>query len=96
MHTNYRKLAEKALADAAQKYTDHGRYPVIAIMEDGETLCGDCCVKERDAILDAEPRSGWRIAGAEVYWEGPTLQCAHCNAALPSAYGDPDEEDPAV
>lgn len=27
----------------------------------------------------------------DIYWEGPTIQCEHCNADIESAYGDPSE-----
>jgi hypothetical protein len=70
-----------------------GGYPRYVVMADGELLCADCARKEYRQIIRATRdglRDGWRAAGAEILWEGRET-CAHCNAELPSAYGEPDD-----
>jgi hypothetical protein len=64
-----------------------GGYPIYAILDDGEMLCHDCLLSQ--PVHEGGEADGWRFEGAEVYWEGPNVQCAHCNAELESAYGDP-------
>ena len=68
-----------------------GGYPVYAIMDDGEMLCFDCC-KDEENVHEGGDADGWRFETAEVYWEGSDSYCAHCNKALESAYGDPEEK----
>jgi hypothetical protein len=89
---SYRLLAERALADIAPKFAWPGGYPIVAFMEDGEIMCPECCAKNRDAILEAERRDSWRIAGADIFWEGPPVNCCNCNREIESAYGDPEAE----
>lgn len=73
-----------------------GGYQLNALMGDGETLCFDCVTTEEE-VYEGEnpPQDGndpaWQFVTAEVYWEGPPIQCAHCNKELRSEYGDPDE-----
>jgi len=67
-----------------------GGYPVYAIMDDGEYLCFDC-VRDNSEVHEGNQADGWRFEGADIYWEGPTMTCAHCNKELESAYGDPDD-----
>lgn len=73
-----------------------GGYPVYVVLSDGLKLCQDCARKEY-RLISASTRNGlrddWSALGAEVYWEGPTDICANCDCELPSAYGDPDEEE---
>ncbi len=80
------------------RYAWPGGYALVAYMSDGLPMCLDCVRKEwrliyRDTLDDS--RSGWAVVGVDVYWEGPTEQCCHCNKELPSEYGDPwaEEED---
>ncbi len=77
--------------------TSLGSYPVHAIMADGEPLCHACISDESNPVHDGCPTGKclesdrqWCYMDADVYWEGPTLHCANCNAELESAYGDPD------
>jgi len=70
-----------------------GGYPVYVIMADGALLCGNCARAEYRQIVRATKggfRDGWKALGAQVYWEGPAIQCAHCSKPLESAYGDPE------
>jgi len=62
-------------------------------MSDGEVLCTDCAKSEFPAIARATiSRScdGWRCEGVQIHWEGAPEYCAHCNAQIESAYGDPE------
>lgn len=61
-----------------------GGYPILYLDKDCEPLCADCATKSDWS--DAE------VIAADVYWEGPTLQCANCNCEIESAYGDPEVE----
>jgi hypothetical protein len=74
-----------------------GGYQIVYFTEDGETACPECANGGNGGRF-AEPEDPgdytdpqWTLIGADVYWEGPDLFCCHCNAAIPSAYGDPDE-----
>ena len=72
-------------------YAWPGGYPIYAVLDDGEALCAKCI--QLPEVHEGGDSDGWRYEGAQVYWEGPDMNCAHCSAALPSAYGDPEEED---
>ena len=68
-----------------------GGYPIYALMDDCEMLCHKCL--HEPEVHEGGDRDGWRFEGTEVYWEGPTLTCPHCNEDnIESAYGDPDED----
>lgn len=75
-------------------YAWPGGYNVLALMADGETLCHDCICNEKEVFQDdtLHDQDGWRFVGSDVYWEGPIIYCAHCNKALDSEYGDPEED----
>ena len=78
-----------------EPYAWPGGYPVYTIMADGELLCPDCARHFFRQIVRStkdKARDGWQAIGAEVYWEGPAQQCAHCGKTLESAYGDPNGE----
>ena len=85
----------KATRDENGKFPAYawpGGYPIVYIMEDGETLCPACANGESgsEAHESAPPLSGWRIVGADVHWEGEPETCAHCGARIESAYGVPE------
>ncbi len=76
------------LAEARQTpYSWPGGYSLLALMDDGESLC-HACLQEPDVHEGGEP-DGWRFEAIYVHWEGEPEICAHCNADLPSEYGDP-------
>jgi hypothetical protein len=78
----------------AGEYAWPGGYPIYFHMSDGESLCFDCGHSEAPQIIRSirdHGNEGWRVVGADVYWEGPDMHCSHCNKSLPSAYGNPDE-----
>ena len=76
-------------------YAWPGGYPVIYHADDCETICPKCVNKESQIHFD-EPNDGWRVIGWDIHWEGPAEHCAHCNAAIESAYGDPEAEQPTT
>ena len=64
-------------------YAWPGGYPVVYYDHDGESICPKCA--------NDDDWSDKALIGADIWEEGPTLQCANCNAEIESAYGDPDE-----
>jgi hypothetical protein len=75
-------------------FTSVGSYTIVYYCADGGELCPACANGDNgsDATEDPEADSQWRLIGCDVYWEGPVLQCAHCNADIESSYGDPDAD----
>lgn len=69
-----------------------GGYPVLYYCGDWQALCPACAngANGSEASEDPGTDTQWRLVACDVYWEGPVLQCAHCDADLESAYGDPD------
>ena len=88
-----RSILRQVRSAIRSPYAWPGGYPVYTVMADGELLCAKCARSEYRQISEAtrtNDRGGWAALGAEVYWEGADVHCAHCNTALESAYGDPD------
>ena len=69
-----------------------GGYPVIFYTDAGDSFCPACASDPTVAQLDEDDSP---ITMADVYMEGPSIYCDHCNKPIESAYGDPDnpEED---
>lgn len=68
-----------------------GGYSIVYYTADCALLCADCANGENGSeASDTHDERQWRIIGADVRWEGPTEQCAHCGVDLPSEYGDPN------
>lgn len=87
--------------DLAGKFPAHstlGGYPLRYMMQDGGDLCGACVNGENgsevgsdDAVYeDGTVDPQWTVVSVGPYYEGPVVQCDHCNADIASAYGDPD------
>ena len=77
-------------------YAWPGGYTKILVMHDAEILCADCAKENFRQIVSSTKsgaRDGWQAEGVSLHQEGPELYCAHCNKAIPSDYGDPEEED---
>lgn len=73
--------------------TLNGGYPMIAIADDGEFICHDCCKAELERVYRSTrdgDRNGWTIVGVDTLWEGPPAVCSHCGTETATAYGDPD------
>jgi len=69
-----------------------GGYSIIYYFEDGEPCCAECAngLNDSDA-LEGSDDSQWNLVGQDIYWEGPTQHCSHCNKELKSEYGNPDD-----
>ncbi len=76
-------------------YTMLGCYPLTYYTADFETLCSDCATTDYFEWLYAIPAGEqWQYdppVHVDVYWEGPTDNCAGCNKPIESAYGDPED-----
>ena len=76
-------------------YAWPGGYTKLFIMSDCEPLCFACAKSESKGIVEAINDGGldkqWTPLGVEVHWEGPDMYCSHCNAAMESEYGDPND-----
>jgi hypothetical protein len=71
-----------------------GGYPIVYVMDDGEILCADCANDPTNPVHEGGDADGWRLEGYSLHLEGSPEHCAHCNKAIASAYGDPDEDAP--
>lgn len=73
-------------------YAWPGGYPTVLIMMDGEVLDAKCARENyrqiRNTMRGNDRGDSWSPAGVDVHWEGSPLHCAHCNAEIPSAYGE--------
>lgn len=72
-----------------------GGYRLWLLMADGECICPKCARMEWRQVLRAtkaplsdRPDKQWRVENAFVNWEGPAIQCAHCNEEHSSEYGE--------
>ena len=79
-------------------------YPQALLMADGQVLDVKCAKNNYRQIRRAstnhdchdyhhDPKDCWKAEAVFVHWEGEPLRCAHCNSTIPSAYGDPDDND---
>lgn len=73
-------------------YAWPGGYPIIYVTADNSVLCPDCANGGNgcEASETSEYKQD-RLVAMDVYWEGPVIQCDHCQGLIESAYGDPDE-----
>lgn len=94
MDTLYRDFDGKLPA-----YAWPGGYQMFYLMSDGEVMCPDCANGENGSHARTEdgpddaPHDGWKIVAGDIHWEGPPEICCHCNAEIPSSYGDPNEDE---
>lgn len=76
-------------------YAWPGGYQIVYYTADGGTLCPACANgqngSEASEAKDADPQ--WRLIACDLYQEGPTIQCDHCQADIESDYGDPDVDE---
>ena len=80
-------LPERDSQGKLPAYAWPGGYPIIYFAKDMGVLCPKCAneyTPERDNEDQLKP------VACDVYYEGPAEICEHCNAEIPSAYGDPD------
>ena len=65
--------------------------PVFYITRDGSWLCAGCLNANReidDPLTTDDP--AWRIAHAELHYEGLDAVCDRCGLIVEALYGDPD------
>lgn len=92
--------ANKQLIDTVKNYIRHpyefGGYPKILIMRDGGCLCSKCTHENFTRLLEElrdESDLAWMPADVGIFWEGEDFPCGNCQTPIPSAYGDPEEEE---
>lgn len=63
-------------------------------MRDGGVLCPACANGENGSeACGGNEDAQWDVVEAYVYFEGPPVQCDHCNQKVESSYGDPDADE---
>lgn len=65
-----------------------GGYTIVYCTRDGSELCAECATG-----IMADPDEPDKPIDADIYDEGPAIQCSDCNKDMVSSYGDPDEPD---
>lgn len=63
-----------------------GGYPLYYLDRAGNTLCPKCASRDIDASQ--------AVTACDVHWEGEALTCDDCGAAIDSAYGVPEPDEP--
>lgn len=80
-----------------QAYAFPGGYPIIYYAKDMGDICPECANGGNDAEFqnpEYQDDEQWILVDCDIYFEGPTRFCEHCNTELESAYGDPEEVTP--
>ena len=70
-------------------YAWPGGYTILYLAKDNGILCPKCANAFNPATDNDEQLEP---VAYDVYYEGPTEYCEHCNAEIESAYGDPEAE----
>lgn len=73
-------------------YAWPGTYQLFYVTKDSGALCPACANKWLDEP-DQWDADQMAPQDYDVYWEGPTIHCDHCDADIESVYGDPDAEE---
>lgn len=74
-------------------YAWPGGYPIFYYTADEAVLCADCANGQNGS--DASESSDdpqWQLTACDVNWEDDSLTCDHCNSAIESAYGEPEDK----
>jgi hypothetical protein len=79
------RAATVAIKGLFPPYAWPGGYQIVYYDREGSVLCPACAKAEYVA-------EGTKFTG-DIYYEGPDEVCCNCNAAIPSAYGDPNEDE---
>lgn len=66
-------------------HTEIGGYPLAYLTDEGHVLCAACVV-----VVCHEIDTPLKQC---ILWEGPDVHCDDCNAAMPTAYGDPEGDE---
>ena len=82
-------LVKRLKTNIRMPYAWPGGYEIVAVMDDGEILCMDCCKNNYREILDStlhDIEDGWKLAGFMMEAVSPDCctddlisYCAHCN-----------------
>lgn len=83
-------------AGKLETYAWPGGYPLYYVVGDDDnvgTICPECAQGVADSPGDYSPDQ-FRFRSCETNWEDPDLYCDHCDERIPSAYGDPNDDDP--
>jgi hypothetical protein len=96
------EMRRVALDDLFAPFAWPGGYIIVFYDESGEMLCRDCAINHvygYDTTDESEsPQTAKQMIEkshrvySSIYWEGPDEACSDCGSALPSAYGEPDED----
>lgn len=79
----------------AGPYAWPGGYPMLLVTSDCAALCFSCARKEYRQLaysMRHKLNDGWRVAACDINYENNDLSCDHCNARIPAAYGNDDNE----
>lgn len=80
-----------------QAFAFPGGYPIVYLTVDGADICPNCANGENRS--DCHPAAfdpQWRLIGADINYENGDCYCEHCNAQIPAAYVDDDQEQEAA
>jgi len=72
-----------------------GGYTKRFVLSDGEWATFEAVKKDLFQVARAtrdQARDGFRVIACDVYWEGPTEECALSGDLIESEYGDPNAE----
>jgi hypothetical protein len=81
-------------------YAWPGGYPCALLMADGECIDAQAAREHyrvlrsnmRDQATTGRPNNAdWLPVDVFVHWEGDDITCAHSGRSIPSAYGNPDD-----
>lgn len=79
-------------------YAWPGGYPIVYLCGEGcsttEAMCPGCANGENGSLASTQADDDqWILCGYFIHYEGPPEICCHCGKEIPSAYGDPYEEE---
>lgn len=84
------RMAGERINGELPSFTSYGYYPLIYLTRGGEVLCGHCATLQIDSGNDTNDDP---VIDVDAFYEGPDENCADCNRAIPSAYGNPWGDD---
>ena len=74
-------------------FTFPGGYTIALYLSDGERICNKCVVENWKEICEHTIYGyGYGAGFAGIHWEGPDQHCVQCSKAMPSEYGESNED----
>lgn len=71
-------------------YAWPGSYPIVYLTADYGELCPDCANGRNGSLAsEANDDPQWQLTAYDIHYEGAPITCAHCDAEIEAAYGDP-------